>query len=169
MQIQRIRWPAIVVSLLIVSALGARVHSYLWSRGVVDDAWKCRQNVKNVYVACQMYQTDMACWPPSMERCFHNLNLREPRCPFDGSLYLAEKILVTEENLKHFPQGLVEVVPGVIGVRVSCTSPLHAELEPGLEPGYGYANFGQPLSPLLREDKARGGGPSKRSSPFELP
>jgi hypothetical protein len=118
----------------------------------IEKAKLCRANIEKIYLACQLYQCDSASYPNSVQQLLPLLK-SEPLCPFDGSHYRAEAVLITEENIEKFPQGFVEFGPGATGFKVQCSSQLHAQMEPGLAAGCGYSNFYQPMSPLLLQER----------------
>jgi hypothetical protein len=123
----------------ILGCLWPRYQAYRLYREVDAKAKLCRKNVANVGLACQMYQDDFNCVPSRVSALTPKYLKAEPRCPFDGSAYQAEQILVTPENVDCFMQGLIETLPGFLGVKVRCTSPLHSTFQPNLQPGYGGA------------------------------
>ena len=111
---------------------------------IVDKANLCRTNATKVMTAAMMYETDYAGkLPNSIQEVGPEYLWPIPICPFDSSPYQVYNEIMTEETAHLLPSGLVETGPGCIGIIVRCTSDLHAQLEPGLKPRYGYAGFKQ--------------------------
>lgn len=140
--------PLALVALL--SAVWPRCQAYRLYREVDAKAKLCRKNISNVGIACQIYQDERKEFPTRVSDVVPEYLQTEPQCPFDGSPYQAEEILITTENEDRFPQGLIETGPGEMGVKVCCTSPLHQRFQPDLQPGYGSrAGFRQRVSQVV--------------------
>jgi hypothetical protein len=138
---------------LVFSALWSRYQAYRMHLEVVERAKQCRENIKKIGIAAQMYQCDYgANYPSDIDQLGPEYLSPHPGCPFDGSRYQAYIVNITEASRDHFPEGLMEISPGCPGLVVSCTSAVHKTFEPDLEPGYGFWGFFQANSKLLLEN-----------------
>jgi hypothetical protein len=140
--------PLLVV--LVFSALWPRYQGYRLHRDIVAKARLCSKNLAIVGMACWDYQNDVAAFPQILSKIEPKGLGSELRCPFDGSRYRSDGVIMTPENVDNFPSGLVAAEVGCRGVIARCTSSMHAKLEPGLEPGYAFANFLQVPTELTR-------------------
>ena len=137
---------------LVFSALWSRYQANRLHLEVVEKAKQCRENIKKIGIAAEMYLTDhVPNYPSHIDQLGPAYLSPHPACPFDGSRYQVTSIIMTEANWQIFPSGLAEAGPGCPGLIVSCTSAVHKTFEPGLQPGYGFCGFSQANSKLVSE------------------
>ena len=142
-----------LLAVLFFIAVWSRYQAYRMHLEVVEKAQQCRENIKKIGTAAEMYLTDnVPNYPSHIDQLGPAYLSLHPACPFDGSRYQVTSIIMTEANWQIFPSGLAEAGPGCRGLVVSCSSAVHKTFEPDLEPGYGFWGFFQANSKLVLEN-----------------